>query len=230
MQPSCFDFPKQRILPGRAALARTRVHLARAHLTDCRLCAHDCGVNRLSGETGRCHAGPRAQFFSAQVEVSDEPEFIPTFAVALSGCDLRCAFCITGAESWNAQAGEWFDARAVAGQAEEALRNGARSVVRKLKEIALYLKNSFKTIILVSPTIEIPTELGKEITALNYPLPSRDDLSDLLDKIIADVSEFKHINVELDDHARERLLQASLGLTLGEAETCSPRSSSNQGG
>ena len=92
------------------------------------------------------------------------------------------------------------------------------AIVRKLKEIALYLKNSFKTIILVSPTIEIPTELEKEITVLNYPLPSRDDLSDLLDKIIADVSEFKHINVDMDDAARERLLQASLGLTLGEAE------------
>jgi hypothetical protein len=37
------------------------------------------------------------------------------------------------------------------------------AVIRKLKEIALHLKNSLKTIVLVSPTMEIPTELEKEI-------------------------------------------------------------------
>src|SRR5882724_6511598 len=92
------------------------------------------------------------------------------------------------------------------------------AIVRKLKEIALHLKNSFKTIILVSPVMEIPTELEKEMTVLNYPLPSRDDLSDLLDKIVADVKQFSQIVIDLDEAGRERLLQAALGLTLGEAE------------
>ncbi len=92
------------------------------------------------------------------------------------------------------------------------------AVVRKLKEIALHLKNSFKTIVLVSPLMEIPTELEKEITVLNYPLPSREDLNALLDKIIADVKQFKQVVINLDDAGRERLLQAALGLTLGEAE------------
>src|SRR5882762_8851795 len=92
------------------------------------------------------------------------------------------------------------------------------AVTRKLKEIALHLKNSFKTILLVSPLLEIPTELEKEITVLNYPLPSRDDLSELLDRIIADVKQFAQVKIDLDDGGRERLLQAALGLTLGEAE------------
>src|SRR5436309_15014212 len=92
------------------------------------------------------------------------------------------------------------------------------AVVRKLKEIALQLKNSFKTIILVSPVLEIPVELEKEITVLNFPLPTREDLAALLDKIVEDVSELKQVKIELDDAGRERLLQAALGLTLGEAE------------
>ncbi|MDR3460274.1 MAG: AAA family ATPase [Verrucomicrobiae bacterium] len=92
------------------------------------------------------------------------------------------------------------------------------AIIRKLKEIALHLKNSFKTIVLISPTMEIPTELEKEVTVLNYPLPTRDDLSELLDKIIEDVRQFKQVKIELDDAGRERLLQAALGLTLGEAE------------
>src|SRR2546426_11717782 len=32
-------------------------------------------------------------------------------------------------------------------------------VIRRLKEIALHLKNSFKTIVLISPVLEIPIEL-----------------------------------------------------------------------
>src|SRR5258706_2230056 len=92
------------------------------------------------------------------------------------------------------------------------------AIVRKLKEIALHLKNSFKTIILVSPMMEIPTELEKEITVLNYPLPSREDLNELLDRLIADVKQFKQVVIDLDEAGRERLLQAALGLTLGEAE------------
>jgi len=92
------------------------------------------------------------------------------------------------------------------------------AIVRKLKEIALHLKNSFKTIVLISPMLEIPMELEKEITVLNYPLPAREDLSALLDKIIEEVRQFKQVKIELDDAGRERLLQAALGLTLGEAE------------
>src|SRR5271165_6197697 len=98
------------------------------------------------------------------------------------------------------------------------LTKGNFAVVRKLKEIALHLKNSFKTIILVSPLMEIPTELEKEITVLNFPLPTRQDLDELLDKIIADLKQFKQVSIDLDQSGRDRLLQAALGLTLGEAE------------
>jgi SpoVK/Ycf46/Vps4 family AAA+-type ATPase len=92
------------------------------------------------------------------------------------------------------------------------------AVVRKLKEIALHLRNSYKTIVLVSPVMEIPTELEKEITVLNYPLPALEDLDELLEKIIDDLKEVKQARVDLDLEGRERLLQAALGLTLGEAE------------
>src|SRR5215475_14431140 len=73
------------------------------------------------------------------------------------------------------------------------------AIIRKLKDIALNLKNSFKTIVLISPVLEIPTELEKEVTVLNYPLPSREDLNALLDKIIEDVRQFKQVKIELDD-------------------------------
>jgi hypothetical protein len=68
------------------------------------------------------------------------------------------------------------------------------------------------------PVLEIPAELEKEITVLNFPLPAREDLSALLDRIMAEVQESKQVAIELGEPDRQRLLQAALGLTLGEAE------------
>lgn len=92
------------------------------------------------------------------------------------------------------------------------------AVIRRLKDIALHLKNSFKTIVLVSPVLEIPPELDKEITVINFPPPTKEDLAGLLDEILADLRETRQVQVELVGDDRERLLQAALGLTLGEAE------------
>jgi len=113
----------------RPAVARERAAAARAALADCRLCAHECGVNRWIGPAGLCHAGAEARIFSAQIEVSDELELIPTFAIALSGCDLRCDFCITGVPSWNARQGEALRLENLVERANAALAKGARTVM-----------------------------------------------------------------------------------------------------
>ena len=91
-------------------------------------------------------------------------------------------------------------------------------IIRRLKDIALHLKNSFKTIVLISPVMEVPPELEKEITVINFPQPAKEDLAALLDKILEDVRTYKQVQIELDAESRERLLQAAMGLTLGEAE------------
>jgi len=114
---------------SRAARARLRALEAHHALSDCHLCAHHCGVNRLAGELGRCHAGVGARGFLAQTEVNDEPELAPCFAIALSGCDLRCDFCISGAESWYPMAGDPLDIDAIAGRAAASLASGARSIM-----------------------------------------------------------------------------------------------------
>lgn len=92
------------------------------------------------------------------------------------------------------------------------------AVIRKLKEIAQHLKNSFKTIILISPVLELPAELEKEVTLVTFPLPTREELGEMLDRIIQDVRQAADVRVDLDPSSRERLLQAALGLTLVEAE------------
>jgi len=146
---------KSRVAQTRPALARERARGAQAMLVECRFCAHDCGVNRLEGEHGFCHAGARPRFFSAQVEVSDELELIPTFAIALSGCDLRCDFCITGAESWNAKAGGSFDASEMAERAERALCNGARTIMVLGGEPTIHLPAALELVAALSDSARL---------------------------------------------------------------------------
>jgi putative pyruvate formate lyase activating enzyme len=84
--------------------------------------------------------------FSAQVEVSDELELIPTFAIAFSGCDLRCAFCITGRESWNPAAGESLRPQDVAAKARHALAKGARTVMVLGGEPTIHLPSALQIV------------------------------------------------------------------------------------
>jgi putative pyruvate formate lyase activating enzyme len=118
-----------RSLVNRREVARHRSQLARESLASCHFCSHHCGVNRLTGHAGICKAGHQAHVFSAQTEVTDELDFIPTFALSFGGCDFRCSFCVTGNESWNPRAGSPFAPETLAASARNALENGARSVM-----------------------------------------------------------------------------------------------------
>jgi SpoVK/Ycf46/Vps4 family AAA+-type ATPase len=92
------------------------------------------------------------------------------------------------------------------------------AVVRKMKDAAQHIKDTYKTLILISPVLESPPELEKEITVLDFPLPEVSDHAELLDRIVRDVKDQPNISIDLDDEDREKLLKAALGLTLTEAE------------
>ncbi len=92
------------------------------------------------------------------------------------------------------------------------------AVVRQLRDIAQSLKSSYKSIILLSPFLELPPELEKDVTVIDFHLPTLAELGQLLDGIIAEVKDNPKIRIELDATAREEILKAALGLTLSEAE------------
>jgi putative pyruvate formate lyase activating enzyme len=73
-----------------------RVRLAYARLASCDLCPHECGVNRLRGETGICRAGVKPKVASANVHRGEEPPISGmqgSGTIFLSHCTLRCLFC-----------------------------------------------------------------------------------------------------------------------------------------
>lgn len=92
------------------------------------------------------------------------------------------------------------------------------AVVRKVREVALYLKNSYKTLILISPTLRLPLELEKDVTVVDFGLPGRREIRDLLDRTIADMNKNANLKIALNDRAKEALVNAAMGLTINEAE------------
>ncbi len=92
------------------------------------------------------------------------------------------------------------------------------AVVRKVREVALYLKNSYKTLILISPTLRLPLELEKEVSVVDFGLPSREHVMQLLERTTEEVNKNNKLNISLTDSAKEALVNAAMGLTINEAE------------
>jgi SpoVK/Ycf46/Vps4 family AAA+-type ATPase len=92
------------------------------------------------------------------------------------------------------------------------------SIVRRLREIASSLKNTYKTIIIVSPMFDTIPELEKDITLVDFDLPTVNDFSALLVRIIEEVKDNPKLNVKVDSKTREQITHSLLGLTLAEAE------------
>jgi SpoVK/Ycf46/Vps4 family AAA+-type ATPase len=93
-------------------------------------------------------------------------------------------------------------------------------VIRKLRDIMPSLKNSRrpKNIILISPSLTLPYDLQKDITIVDFELPSFGEIRKLLDEMIEANRGAGRIQIELDSQETERLAKAALGLTLQEAE------------
>ena len=75
---------------------RDRVAEGCEMLKECRLCARECGVNRLEGEKGFCEAGSRVMISSAGPHFGEEPPLVGRYGsgtIFLTNCNLGCVFC-----------------------------------------------------------------------------------------------------------------------------------------
>ena len=92
------------------------------------------------------------------------------------------------------------------------------AIVRRLREVSDALKNSYKTLVMVTPHMRLGEDLEKDVSILDYPLPDIEILRTLLMRIIKDVKDNPKIQVNIDEENMDEMLQAALGLTLKEAE------------
>ncbi len=86
----------------------------------------------------------------------------------------------------------------------------AIEVLRTIKNAIPILKATDRHLVIISPVIEIPIELEKDITILNFNLPTVSELLATAQRIVKE----NELSVEVDEHA----VIAGKGLTLHEAE------------
>lgn len=98
-------------------------------------------------------------------------------------------------------------------------------VIRRLRDIAYTFKNgtSLLTLIIVAPVLRLPTDLDKEITILDFPLPVEAEILKVLENMMETNRADGRIIFEVTEGGKEKLAKAALGLTLNEAENAFAR-------
>ena len=91
-------------------------------------------------------------------------------------------------------------------------------IVRALRDLIPSLKSNSvrKNIIFISPELNIPDTLQKEIAIYDFCLPKVDEIKEHLNKMIQTNSRINVTNLSEED--KDRLCKAALGLTMQEAE------------
>ncbi len=97
-------------------------------------------------------------------------------------------------------------------------------IVRKLRDILNRLKESRKTLVMLSPLLHAPPELEKDITVLDYALPTGGELAASLERVVRSAQELGGIRLRLSPEEREKILNAARGLTCTEAENAFAKS------
>ena len=103
-------------------------------------------------------------------------------------------------------------------------RNADYGFIRKIRDVAGSLKNAdfSKNVVILAPTLVLPNDLQKDITVVDFDLPTLDELKSLLDEML-DMNEGSGILIDLDEKDKELLCKAAQGLTLQEAENAFAR-------
>ena len=94
---------------------------------------------------------------------------------------------------------------------------------RLLRDTATSIKtndNYKKNIVLIAPVLEIPVELQKDITVVDFNLPSQEEIKELLNRMVD--SNLGENNV-LSEEDRNIIAKTAQGLTLSEAENAFAR-------
>ena len=103
------------------------------------------------------------------------------------------------------------------------------NVVRRLRDIIGELKTSKfrKNVIFIASELLIPESMQKEVTIVDLPLPTLEEIKAKLDKMVSQNNQIDTSN--LDEEGKEKLCKAALGLTLQEAENAFALSMVNDG-
>src|SRR6266567_5381480 len=95
---------------------------------------------------------------------------------------------------------------------------GEPVVVRRLRDVGQKFSENRRTIVLTSPKIEIPAELEGLVEFLQFPLPDRRRLRQIIDETVARISKNHTLQRRLDAQGYDAVVDGLRGLTEEEAE------------
>jgi AAA+ superfamily predicted ATPase len=98
-------------------------------------------------------------------------------------------------------------------------------LLRLLRDAAATFQRSQhpSCLILLSPALSLPTDVEKDVTIVDFPIPDAPQLRRVLDGMIEANKGRARIAMECSEDDLERLTKAALGLTLHEAENAFAR-------
>lgn len=96
---------------------------------------------------------------------------------------------------------------------------------RRLKDFAFNIRNKGYrcNCVIVSPTLELNNDIQKEVTIIDFPLPTRSEVKNIISGFINSVRGMKGVTIEVDDALLEKFVDASIGLTQLDIENCLSR-------
>ena len=98
-------------------------------------------------------------------------------------------------------------------------------VIRKIRDLVSSLKQSPspKNVVFVTPVLLLPSDLEKDITIVEFDLPSFQEIREVLNEMVETNRHSGRIKIDLTKEDEERLAKAAVGLTLHEAENAFAR-------
>ncbi len=91
-------------------------------------------------------------------------------------------------------------------------------VVRRLRDVAHSLKTSMKNVIFVSPVLKVPAELEKEISVIDFSLPTKEEIEAIVKDIAQSIGNAEGLEISRTPELFQKVTEAALGLTAEEAE------------
>lgn len=98
-------------------------------------------------------------------------------------------------------------------------------VIRNLRDIAADFKTNFKTLVMLTPVMNLPVELEKDVAVVDYELPNRDEIKKI---IVSSFMGTLRNSMESEDASKnikkidriylDKIIQSCIGLTSSEIE------------
>lgn len=91
---------------------------------------------------------------------------------------------------------------------------------RRLRDFAINIrkKGYVSNCIIIAPTFEITTDLQKEITIVDFPLPSREEVKDIITSFLNNYKGMNGVTIDVNNELLEKFVDASVGLTKLEID------------